>query len=176
MFVSHMQGRPTGTGRCCTASSVGREATRTTSCGQNASAPLPVHAGETLFHWLKSRSRWCAVRPSDISFWNAAVCVFLGVLLSLQQCWQDVVCGLCRKKTQVLKTDMSVNQSSRTRKYHHISHCPPLSLPPFLFLSGLTFVWRSVCGLWAQAVGPRGPALPWTGPSPFLGNLCYCDW
>lgn len=45
------QDPPKGTGRCCTASSVGREATPTTSCDPNASAPPPVRAGEMAAYW-----------------------------------------------------------------------------------------------------------------------------
>lgn len=82
------QGRPTGTGRCCTASSVGREATPTTSCGPNASAPLPVHAGETGFHWLTVQEQHVQRVTWGHCVWNAAV--FWRVLQ--QRRWQDVVC------------------------------------------------------------------------------------
>lgn len=81
VFVS--QGRPTATGQCCTASSAGREATPTTSCGPNASAPLPVHAGETWFHWPGVQKQ----------LWYIVCEMQRRALGALQPpWWQDVVC------------------------------------------------------------------------------------
>lgn len=162
VFLSHgVQGLATGTEQCCTASSVGSEATHTTSCVPSASAPLPVHAGETWFHWLENKRKWrkrAAAMPCDLQT------VFLCVAVAAAALTGCGVCGLCRH-TQVSHADMCVNQSSRTRKYHYISHCISLSLPfsclsPGFSLTGLTFVWRSVCGLWAQAADQRGLVQP----------------
>lgn len=83
---------------------------RTTSCGPSASAPLPVHAGETSFHWLRVREQRlvaCDPRPAG------SAAAFVAAAVTGCGVWAD---------TQVSEAEMSVHPP------------PPPSFSPLLLV------------------------------------------